>query len=108
MYNTQHIDKILKRFENKYLKDDVSRVGRQPIRKLGKNERLVKPLLGTIEYNLPNDNLLLGITYALKFDGEDEESIRLREMIKEKGVENTLREITENSIPDDLLAKIKI
>ena len=104
----KYIDKILKRFENKYLKDDVSRVGRQPIRKLGKNERLVKPLLGTIEYNLPNDNLLLGITYTLKFDGEDEESIRLREMIKEKGVENTLREITENSIPDDLLAKIKI
>ncbi|MBP6102489.1 MAG: mannitol-1-phosphate 5-dehydrogenase, partial [Leptotrichiaceae bacterium] len=83
----KYIEKILKRFENKYLKDDVSRVGRQPIRKLGKNERLIKPLLGTIEYNLPNDNLLQGIIYALKFDGEDEESIKLKGMLKEKGVE---------------------
>ena len=104
----KYIEKILKRFENKYLKDDVSRVGRQPIRKLGKNERLIKPLLGTIEYNLPNDNLLQGIIYALKFDGEDEESIKLKGMLKEKGVEATLREITENSIPDNLLATITI
>ena len=104
----KYIEKILKRIENKYLKDDVSRVGRQPIRKLGKNERLIKPLLGTIEYNLPNDNLLQGIIYALKFDGEDEESIKLKGMLKEKGVEATLREITENSIPDNLLATITI
>ncbi|MBP6102488.1 MAG: mannitol-1-phosphate 5-dehydrogenase, partial [Leptotrichiaceae bacterium] len=62
----------------------------------------------TIEYNLPNDNLLQGIIYALKFDGEDEESIKLKGMLKEKGVEATLREITENSIPDNLLATITI
>jgi mannitol-1-phosphate 5-dehydrogenase len=45
-----YIQKILGRFENPYLKDDVERVGRQPLRKLSAGDRLIKPLLGTLEY----------------------------------------------------------
>ncbi|SQD00624.1 mannitol-1-phosphate 5-dehydrogenase [Escherichia coli] len=41
-----YIQKILGRFENPYLKDDVERVGRQPLRKLSAGDRLIKPLLG--------------------------------------------------------------
>ncbi|XPE24993.1 hypothetical protein ACNKHM_13340 [Shigella sonnei] len=47
-----YIQKILGRFENPYLKDDVERVGRQPLRKLSAGDRLIKPLLGTLEYGL--------------------------------------------------------
>ena len=102
----QYIEKILKRFENPYLKDDVARVGRQPIRKLGKNERLIKPLLGTLEYNVSNEYLITGIAAALRFKGEDEESIMLEKMITEKGVEETLKEITGNTIDDVMIDKI--
>ena len=49
-----YIQKILGRFENPYLKDDVERVGRQPLRKLSAGDRLIKPLLGTLEYGLPH------------------------------------------------------
>lgn len=103
----KYIEKIIKRFENIYLKDDVERVGRQPIRKLGKNERLIKPLLGTLEYNLPNENLITGIASALKFQGSDEESIKLNELIKEKGMRETLKEITENSLDESTTEKVE-
>ena len=103
----KYIDKIIKRFENIYLKDDVERVGRQPLRKLGKNERLIKPLLGTLEYNTPNENLITGIAYALKFDGSDEESIKLNSMMKEKGLSETLKEVTDNSVSEDITARVK-
>ncbi len=36
-----YIQKILGRFENPYLKDDVERVGRQPLRKLSAGDRLI-------------------------------------------------------------------
>lgn len=103
----KYIDKIIKRFENIYLKDDVERVGRQPIRKLGKNERLIKPLLGTLEYNTSNENLITGIAYALKFDGNAEESIKLDNMMKEKGLNGTLEEITENSINSEIISRVE-
>ena len=103
----KYIDKIIKRFENIYLKDDVERVGRQPLRKISKNERLIKPLLGTLEYNTSNENLVMGIAYALKFDGSDEESIKLNSMMKEKGLTETLKEVTENSIGEDITARVE-
>lgn len=102
----KYIDKILKRFENKYLNDDVERVGRQPIRKLGKNERLIKPLLGTVEYGTENDKLIEGIVYALKFDGSDEETVKLQAELKEKNIKDVLNEISENVIPEQILEKI--
>ncbi|WP_425355963.1 hypothetical protein [Psychromonas arctica] len=37
------------RFANAYLHDEIDRVVRQPIRKLGEIDRLVNPLLVTIE-----------------------------------------------------------
>lgn len=83
----QYIEKILSRFANPYLKDYVSRVGRQPIRKLSPEDRLVKPLLGTFEYNLPNNNLLIGIAAALHFRCEnDPQAIELAELVDKKGV----------------------
>jgi len=62
-----YISKILTRFENPYLKDDVERVGRQPLRKLSAGDRLIKPLLGTLEYQLPQDNLVQGIAAAMHY-----------------------------------------
>ncbi len=83
----QYIDKILTRFANPYLKDDVNRVGRQPIRKLSPNDRLVKPLLGTLEYQLPNKNLIIGIAAALHFRCDsDPQANEMAKRINENGV----------------------
>lgn len=104
----KYIQKIIKRFQNKYLEDTTVRVGREPVRKLKINERLIRPLLGTLEYGFPNENLLKGIAYALKFDvSSDKESLELQKMLKETDVENTLKILTENSLPDEIIKIIK-
>lgn len=90
MHNA-YIDKILSRFANPYLVDEVDRVGRQPLRKLGANDRLVKPLLGTIEYGTENKTLLKGIAAALKYhNSDDPQAVELQKSLEELGVNKTL------------------
>ncbi|ASK79614.1 mannitol-1-phosphate 5-dehydrogenase [Paraphotobacterium marinum] len=95
---TKHINyihKILERFHNPYLNDDVKRVGREPLRKLSPNERLIKPLSGTIEFALPNNALLHGIAAAFHYDNpNDNESIKLQEAIDGHGFLETLSQFT--------------
>ncbi len=94
MHNA-YIEKILGRFANPYLVDEVDRVGRQPIRKLGVNDRLVKPLLGTIEYGTENQTLLKGIAAALKYTNDtDPQAVELQTSLKEVGVTKTLAKYT--------------
>lgn len=94
-----YIQKILNRFFNPYLKDSVFRVGREPIRKLSYNDRLIKPILGTLEYNLRHDNLLKGVISAFKFySPDDKESVELKSMLKNEKLEKVILKITELDI----------
>ncbi|GHY56146.1 mannitol-1-phosphate 5-dehydrogenase [Vibrio cholerae] len=93
--HSAYIEKILSRFANPYLVDEVDRVGRQPLRKLGANDRLIKPLLGTIEYGLPNSMLLKGIAAALKYrNSSDPQAVELQQSIEKEGVRSTLARYT--------------
>ncbi|NAW68288.1 mannitol-1-phosphate 5-dehydrogenase [Vibrio sp. V27_P1S3P104] len=86
-----YIEKILSRFANPYLVDEVDRVGRQPLRKLGVNDRLIKPLLGTIEYGLENKTLLKGIAAALKYTNiSDPQAVELQNSLRKQGIAQTL------------------
>lgn len=102
-----YIEKIINRFKNPYLHDDVTRVGREPIRKLSINDRLVKPMLTAYEYDLPVDFLLTGIAAALHFSNpEDSESVLMQEKIAKYGLRDAVADIT--SIADkELLSKIE-
>ena len=53
----QYINKIIDRFKNAYLNDGVTRVGRSPIRKLGANDRLVRPATEAKKAGLSYTNL---------------------------------------------------
>ncbi|MGL4225908.1 MAG: mannitol-1-phosphate 5-dehydrogenase [Vibrio sp.] len=93
--HTAYIEKILTRFANPYLVDEVDRVARQPLRKLGENDRLIKPLLGTIEYGVPNNMLLKGIAAALKYrNSSDPQAVELQQAIEKEGVRSTLARYT--------------
>ena len=102
-----YIEKIIKRFKNPYLNDDVKRVGREPIRKLSPNERFVKPINTALENKLPIDNLLVGLAAALNFrNEEDDQAVELKNDIEKLGLDKTIEKITE--IKDEkIIEKIK-
>ncbi|ASL95152.1 mannitol-1-phosphate 5-dehydrogenase [Serratia marcescens] len=90
-----YINKILGRFENPYLHDDVERVGRQPLRKLSAGDRLIKPLLGTLEYGLPHANLIQGIAAAMSYRSEqDPQAQELAELLNTLGPKAALAQIS--------------
>lgn len=90
-----YIDKIENRFKNPYIRDEVIRVGREPLRKLGRNDRLVGPANMAIEYGLPHEGLLTGIAAALHYDNpQDPQSLELQSLIKSKGIEAAITEVT--------------
>lgn len=89
--HTAYINKILGRFANPYLRDEVDRVGRQPIRKLSANDRLIKPLNGTLEYGTENEYLIKGIAAAFLYKNEDDpQAVELQSMFADKGLAETL------------------
>lgn len=89
-----YIETILKRFKNPKLTDEVVRVGREPLRKLGTDDRLLKPIITALGHGLPVDNLLFGVSACLYFDNPDDpESETMQERIAERGAEGFLREV---------------
>ncbi len=89
------IEKILARFKNKNISDDILRVGRSPIRKLGINERIVGPTLKLYNLEYPVKHMAMLVAAALLFDNpEDEESVVLKQYIKENGVEKAISHFT--------------
>ena len=101
------IDKIIGRFKNPYLKDDVTRVGREPLRKLSSTDRLVKPMMTAREYGLPCDKLLLGIGAALHYNNpEDPQSVKMQELIAAKGLRQAVSEITSIPATDPVIEEI--
>lgn len=101
-----YIQKILSRFANPYLRDEVDRVGRQPIRKLSPQDRLIKPLNGTLEYDLPNDHLIKGIAAAFHYKNEDDpQAVELQAMFSEKGFSATLSYYSELEVDSDAVKR---
>jgi mannitol-1-phosphate 5-dehydrogenase len=84
----QYVERVLARFANPKLHDDVVRVGRQPLRKLAKGDRLLGPTVMAREYGLPIDHLARGIAAAFLFDVKDDpQSVQLTEKVDKVGIE---------------------
>lgn len=89
-------EKTIKRFENPRIVDNVSRICRTPIRKLGYNERFIKPIREAHERGLKYSALVKACAYILTFHSQDDEqSLTLQNDIKEQGVILTLKKVTE-------------
>jgi mannitol-1-phosphate 5-dehydrogenase len=78
-----YVDKILTRFANPHLPDTTERVGRQPLRKLSRNERLIGPAAELAERGITPHHLLATVDAALQFDvPEDPESVEMHELLR--------------------------
>jgi mannitol-1-phosphate 5-dehydrogenase len=73
-----YVQKILVRFSNPHLPDTVNRVGRAPLRKLGRHERFIGPAAELAERGIVPEALLGAIAAALRFtDPADAEATEL-------------------------------
>jgi len=78
-----YVDKILQRFANPYLPDTVDRVGRQPLRKLSRHERLIGPAAELAERGVRPQHLVATVDAALSFDvPDDPESVELQRLLR--------------------------
>lgn len=95
--HNQYIEKIIARFLNPHISDDVTRVARGPLRKLGKNDRLIRPAILHLEIlNEEPTFLAKAIAAALQYDyAADAEAVSLQEKVKVKGFAGALREVSE-------------
>ncbi|MFL2094526.1 mannitol-1-phosphate 5-dehydrogenase [Marinilactibacillus psychrotolerans] len=94
--HTAYIEKILSRFQNPKLSDDVTRVGRTPIRKLGYDERFIRPIREAYERGLSVNALIATVAKALRYnDLNDSESVELQNMLNEKSVSYVVQEVTQ-------------
>lgn len=104
-----YIDRVIKRFRNPWLEDELARVCREPLRKLAHNDRFVQPILAARSYGIDTTRLLTGMAAALRYDNpDDEQSRRMQEMIASEGLRRAVARITgireDEPLMDDLVA----
>jgi mannitol-1-phosphate 5-dehydrogenase len=102
-----YVEKILERFANPYLPDTVDRVGRQPLRKLSRSERLIGPAAELAERGIRPQHLLATVEAATSFDvPDDPESVELQHLLRTLTAEEATERITGLKPADALYADV--
>jgi mannitol-1-phosphate 5-dehydrogenase len=90
----EHAGGLMMRFANAALRDTVARVGRDPVRKLRPDDRLVGGALLALEHGVEPRNIAAGIAAALRFDAPDDPSAgELQRRLAASGVVAVLGEV---------------
>ncbi|HAM63917.1 MAG: hypothetical protein A2Y20_03625 [Firmicutes bacterium GWF2_51_9] len=102
-----YVQKTIRRFSNPYIVDEVTRVGRSPLRKLTPQDRFIKPIVELTKHGLGCDALKQSVANALHYDfAGDEEAVKLQFAIKEKGVAQALSEASGLPVDGDIVKQI--
>jgi mannitol-1-phosphate 5-dehydrogenase len=102
-----NIDDLIYRFGNHILGDTVSRVGKDPIRKLGNNDRLVGAAINCMSQGIRPNNIVKGIVAGLKYDNPgDEYACKIQSEIKDNGIESCIENICGIEKDDELFRLI--
>ncbi len=89
-----HGEDLLGRYANRALGDQVSRIAKDPVRKLGINDRLIGAGLMCLSQGIEPVHLALGAAAALNYDHPDDSgAVRVQQLKREHGSDAVLREI---------------
>lgn len=92
-----YIDRNLERISNPHLPDTTGRVGRNPLSKLSRHERLVGPAAQLAERGLAFDGLVRVVRAALDFDVPDD--------VESRELQSLLRTSAGSGVSPELLAE---
>ncbi|HVL98692.1 MAG TPA: hypothetical protein VM324_05320 [Egibacteraceae bacterium] len=99
----------LRRFADRELADPIERVAREPIRKLGADDRLLGParLIRAATGRVPA-HFALAVAGALLYPSpDDEQAVALRRMLRRQGLVATLGQVCGLAPDDELTAAIE-
>lgn len=103
----KYIETIIQRFKNPYLKDQVERVGRELLRKIGAHERFVAPLTDALNYQVNHEWLIHGLAVALAYNNQEDLDVQvLKRLMILKGDVETMQLLT--GIEDTVLIETLI
>lgn len=102
-----YIETTIFRFQNPELSDQIIRVARQPLKKLGAKERLTSPAVQLLDAGKEPAALIRVITAALHYnEPSDEQAVELQRQLKEKPLQEVLAEITGLREQHQLIRKV--
>lgn len=104
-----HIEDLLHRFANVALGDTCARVGKDPIRKLGPNDRVIGGANLALSYGIKPVNVALVAAAGLVYDNaEDEAAVKIQGIIKDEGIDAVLEQICKIDPKGELAGLIKM
>jgi mannitol-1-phosphate 5-dehydrogenase len=103
----EYITLMMRRFSDTRLKDPLTRVCKEPKRKLAKGERFIGPALTAIQHGIMPVGIIEGIKAALKYDySEDKQAVELQSLLNSDGIDAVLTNIcglTRDSVLYEML-----
>jgi mannitol-1-phosphate 5-dehydrogenase len=100
----EHVQCLLDRFANRALGDPISRLARDPMRKLAPGDRLVGAARLAQKHDILPQGLAWGIAAALAYDNQDDpHAMELQGDLTERGFDQVLQSVCEIQ-PDEPLA----
>lgn len=91
----KYIETTVSRLENPLLNDSMERVGRDPMRKLSRAERLVSPAATLAENGIAPTALLLIYGCALRFENADDSSaVKMHEILNSSSPGEVVKQIS--------------
>lgn len=103
----EYLEDLIKRFENPLLMDPITRVARDPIRKLGPSDRIIGGARFCLSHGIFPENIAFTCTCVFFYDyPEDKEAKTLQEKIKESGIEYVLMKICGLSLEEDFTRRV--